>query len=359
MTLRDFSRHKYDTKDRWDGTTVGKPDGPDVYRPEFGQKVGTFLQARKDLDAATWRNKPRLMFHVPREFRGRYRPEQLANFDPEREYTVTDGGYRVCEATKKDGSPCWMAAANRQPFCEQHGGRLHPLDKASYEPQDPSTMSRIELLKNGYIDVEDLTDDELTGGFRGEKGSIVKIPHDVYQKIMRRHFERAQELLQEGLMPAVSALTSIAANSDEIYEASDRIKASTFIIERLMGKTPQPVVVGAAKEPWERLVAGMSVELTRDESRAQRMAIAGAQAPWEIVAQQQLTTDADYDGVVPSQHTHHEIVDGEVVENGSAPVVSVDLDVEKPKKAFKVKRPIQGGDGPHKVAVKRVKPKSR
>lgn len=127
-------------------------------------------------------------------------------------------------------------------------------------------MSRMELLMAGYIDVEDLTDEELRNGV-GSKGKHVRLSKELYSKITQRHFARAQELMAEGLLPAVQALNHIAQGS--AYEPADRIKAATYIIERVMGKQPDIVVTATAKQPWEQLVAGIT-NMTREESRRVR-----------------------------------------------------------------------------------------
>ena len=256
----------------WSGDTVGAPDGVATFRPEFGRKVGAFTKRRKDLDPPNWHSRPPLMFHVPREFRGNYRPGELANFNPEYEYIVDSSGYRMCEANTQKGSGlCKVRAANRQPYCESHGARLHPLDKISPETMDPAKMSRYQLLLHGYIDVDDLTDEEVTNGMMDSGGPQhrVMLPRELYRKILDRHYARAEELLKESLIPAIMALSDIAANKDDIYEAADRSKAAQFIVTRVMGNNPQVVQIGAAKEPWQQLVAGMATT-SRSESRAQR-----------------------------------------------------------------------------------------
>lgn len=286
----------------WSGQFAGTPDGVITYRPEFGQKVGTFTKRRKDLDPPNWQSRDPLMFHVPREFRGNYRPEQLANFNSEYDYTVDNSGFRLCEAeTKKGTGTCRVRAANRQPYCESHGARLHPLDKITAETLDPGKMNRYQLLMHGYIDVEDLTDEEITQGMVGSGGPKTRVmfPRELYQKILDRHFARAQELLKEALIPSVMALASIAANEDEIYEAQDRIKASAIILDRVLGKSPLTVSVGVAAEPWEQLVSGMR-ETTRAASRAQR-GIESADSEYTQIG------DRIWDG------DGNEIIEGEVV----------------------------------------------
>lgn len=268
----------------WSGDTVGAPDGTPMMRHEFGRKVGTFTKRRKDLDPPNWHSRPPLMFHVPREFRGNYRPGELANFNPEYEYIVDSSGYRMCEAnTQKGTGLCKVRAANRQPYCESHGARLHPLDKISPETTDPAKMTRYQLLLHGYIDVEDLTDEEISNGMMDSGGPQhrVMLPRELYRKILDRHYDRAQEILKEALVPALLSLVDIANNEDEIYEAQDRLKAIAMIKDHVLGKAPQVVQIGPAKEPWQQLVAGMATT-TRSESRAARGLPEGASSAVEV-----------------------------------------------------------------------------
>lgn len=136
-------------------------------------------------------------------------------------------------------------------------------------------MTRLELLEAGYIDVDDLSDDELRNGV-APKGKHIRVSKEVYQKITQRHFARAQELLAEGLLPAVQTLNHIAQGS--AYEPADRIKAATYIIERVMGKTPDVLLTKEIKEPWQELVAGVAT-MTREESRARRRAAGSISDP--------------------------------------------------------------------------------
>jgi hypothetical protein len=250
--------------------TVGTPDGPAVFRPEFGKRVETFKSARKDLDSTAVSKAPCLMFHVPHEMRGPYRPQQLPTFTGEPDDYETDAdGYMICEDITKQDKACKRRAENRQRKCGAHGARLHPLDKAAPVVRtDVDRMTRYELLRHGYLDVSELTDDELRNGVSPRAG-VIQLPKPIYQALIARHFERAQELLAEGLLPAISALGDIASNEHDIYEAADRIKASVFIIERVLGKNPIEVHVGVAKEPWEQLVEGLA-PMTRAESRRGR-----------------------------------------------------------------------------------------
>lgn len=256
------------------GRTIGFPDGPPEYRPEFGFWVRGFTRKRPDLDDRSMKSRPCLMFHVPTHLRGTYKPHELADFDPDYEYMTNGEGYAYCEVETLKGEPCRRLAENRQIYCTAHGGRLHPLDKTdnvALAGKDPALMSRFELLQTGYIDVEDLTDDELRNGLAGSvRGARFTVDKTVYQKIVTRHFQRAQELLAENLLPAIQALTHISQGS--AYEPADRIKASVYIIDRVLGKTPDVIKVGAddKKEPWEKIVESVMEGGSREESRKAR-----------------------------------------------------------------------------------------
>ncbi len=269
--------------------TYGKPDGPMVFIPEFGEEVGTFTQKREDLYKAKDPGKVSLMHHVPRKYRGYFKPSQCANYDPEEfEYLTDDHGYALCTAVKSNGADCTLKAVHRSWLCTVHGGKLHPLDKvisdaraampggnASKElvaPEVKDRMTRWQLLLHGFIKVEDLDDEELARGqCRQPDGTFSNqppknIPKFLHDEMTKRLFERANEQMRGHLMGAVAALGTIA--SGDAYEPQDRIKAAQLIIERVLGKNPD-VIVHKQDAPWEialRAIGGG----TRAESRAAR-----------------------------------------------------------------------------------------
>lgn len=278
------------------GRTIGMPDGPPEYRPEFGCKVGTFTVRHAEMESIRHRKTKVLMFHVPRHLRGPYRPEELHNFDPDHDYTTDSTGYRICEARlNREDRACLRKAVHRQDFCSGHGAKLHPLDitDSNLQHKDPAKMSKLQLLEAGYIDVEDLTDEELRTGVV-TKSQHIRLSKDVYAKIVNRHFERAQELMAEGLLPAIQALNHIAQGS--AYEPADRIKAATYIIERVMGKTPDVLITKEAKEPWQELIKGVT-QMSREESRARRKAQEDNTIEAEVVEDSEAGTEVvPYEG---------------------------------------------------------------
>ena len=271
--------------------TIGKPDGPPLFVPEFGMEVGTFTNPRLDMYKKRDPSKKSLMHHVPFEKRGYYKPDQVADYDPEEfEYIVDDKGYAVCTMGKNDGSACPNRAMHMSWKCATHGGKLHPLDKVpsderammptakengtkSYvNPDIVDRMTRYQKLLNGIISVEDLDDEELARGqCRASNGSFHNnpprmMPKSIHDAMVQQLFVRANAQLRQDLMGAVKSLGQIA--SGEIYEPQDRIKAAGMIIDRVMGKNAD-VVIHTQDKPWELALTAISGG-SRAESRKAR-----------------------------------------------------------------------------------------
>lgn len=116
---------------------------------------------------------------------------------------------------------------------------------------------RYALLLNGIISVEDLDDEEVARGqlkasdgtFRGRPPKTV--PQELVQAMRREWLSRAEARLREALMErGIGTLTELAGN-DQVDPAV-RLRAATTIIERMMGKVPDKVVL-AAEDPVETL----------------------------------------------------------------------------------------------------------
>lgn len=266
---------------------VGEPDGPIISIPEFGCDTRAFLERREDLETNYYRDRACLMYHVPMQFRGVYRPAQLANFDRTKEYDLTFEGYCRCQGSVKTADDpakladpqCLRKAMNMSGFCPAHGGKIHPLDQRVQGIIDPATMSRAELLSHGFIDVDDLEDEELLRGMCRKpdgtfNGSNKPIPKAMYDKLVSRLFERANEKMRETLIDAVDALGVIIKG--DAFEASDRIRASDIIITRVLGKPRETIDLNVGIKPYEQILGGIA-PLTREESRRLRAIEAGSQ----------------------------------------------------------------------------------
>jgi len=309
---------------------IGSPDGPKVFVPELGMEVGTFTKRMFELERSpSMAQAPPIMHHVPKRFRGPYHPEQLENYDPDKEYPLTWDGWVRCSGkliykeygdNSRAGQECKRKATHRSGYCQSHGGKLHPLDMPAPVTRDPSTMNRSELLKYGYITVDDLDDEELikgqcrnrNGWFSSNKNA--QIPKVVYDKMVSRLFDRAQEKMRENLLAAIDTLTEISKG--DAFEASDRINASKFIYERVMGKATEKIDLTVGAKPFEQILSGIA-PLTREESRAQR-AIEPTVIDAEIEEEWNTESPASQEGMPWTQKS----ASGQPVEQWASPAQS-------------------------------------
>lgn len=250
---------------------VGTPDGPKVFVPELGWEVGTFTQEPGG-------KYPALKHHVPVNCRGPFRPEQLANYDPEREYRTDRFGFVMCYGKLRDGeSPCNRRAVNRSNRCNFHGGRVHPLDKlvdpeADIAAENPGeSLSRYQQYLAGQITVADLDDEEIMNfGFRDERtGRIFKprnISRELVQAFTKAMYDRALDNLKSHALEATKTLATIM--NDTSVDAPVRLKAAEAILDRTLGKAPQLVQL-TATAPWEEIFEAIA-PITREESRRRR-----------------------------------------------------------------------------------------
>lgn len=282
---------------------VGLPTGPNKFVPEFGCEVSTFVEKPGG-------KVPALSYHVPLELRGDYRPQDLANYDPQKSYRTDPFGKVLCYAKTKAGSTCSKRAVNRYPRCDVHGGRLHPLDKIIQDPpeasnyEEPQELSRYRQFLAGQITIDDLDDEELACcGFRTARGSIFKprnVPRELAQAFQRAIYDRAQQELRSLTVEAAQTMGEIMKNKN--VEPDIRLKAALSIIERNLGKTPQVIAVAEAKA-YEEVFDGI-LSISRDESRA----IRGLESSSAAIESANNTIDAE---VVESESLGTERVEDE------------------------------------------------
>lgn len=248
---------------------VGLPTGPMKFIPEFGCEVPTFVEKPGG-------KSPALTYHVPPNMRGDYRPNELANYDPKKQYRVDYNGKVLCRNKIKSGDDCSKRAVNRTFDCDFHGGRLHPLDKVlpdkekAANEQEAQAISRYKQFLAGQIGVDDLDDEELACcGFRMPNGRIYKprnVPRELAQGFQRAIYDRAQRELRSLTVEAAQTMGEIMKNKN--VEPDIRLKAALSIIERNLGKTPQVIAV-AETRAYEEVFDGI-LSVSRDESRAAR-----------------------------------------------------------------------------------------
>lgn len=118
---------------------------------------------------------------------------------------------------------------------------------ANYNP-------RMMALMTEEISVEELDEEELARGMcRNPDGSWPAkipdmVPKTLHDRMVRELFSRADEALRVNLLNAVNSVTKIATG--EHVEPQVKLKAATWMFERLRGKVPDVVQVTQEK-PFE------------------------------------------------------------------------------------------------------------
>lgn len=260
------------------GQPYGEPDGPEIEVPYIGM-TGTFLSERKDLlEQRSQKNLTTLMHHVPLNMRGPYKLNSFPGILGEREGAA---GYAMCtsevnplnrrvlkDLPEGETRLCRAKAINRSGKCSRHGGMLHPLDRKRIDWDEAPREIR---FKYGRLPVEELDDEELSRGqIRKANGDFTDNKHvsiEIHDAMVKRLFERADTKLRENLLTAVDTMAEIAGSS--AVEPADRIKAATWIYERLRGKVPTEVKVTQDK-PFEVVLGAVLEGGSRAASRARR-----------------------------------------------------------------------------------------
>lgn len=108
--------------------------------------------------------------------------------------------------------------------------------------EDVSLWSEEELIRGQKKGIN--------GGWVGRKPSVV--PKAVHDELVKRKLSKSYELLRDNLVSAVQVLVEIA--NDKEASHSDRLKAATLIMERVMGKPTENVnlAVQAIEAPWQK-----------------------------------------------------------------------------------------------------------
>lgn len=258
------------------GKPIAAPTGPKITVPYLGE-VGTFLDPRLDLLDIRSRKIGTLQHHVPINMRG---PYKLTHFPGEHGEREGAAGYALCiraiDPNDKRNNPsgeerlCRTKAYNRSGLCTRHGGGLHPLDRVRIDWSDP-TIPREVKWKFGKLPVEDLDDEELSRGqIRRADGTWTNNPSvsiEVHDEMVRKLFARADTKLRENLLTAVDTMADIASST--AVEPADRIRAATWIYERLRGKVPTEIKVTQDK-PFEVVMGAVLEGGSRAASRAAR-----------------------------------------------------------------------------------------
>jgi hypothetical protein len=120
-------------------------------------------------------------------------------------------------------------------------------------------VGKMAQLANGVLSVTDMDNEELArmqfrdknGGFTGRPPA--NLPRVLVEQIKRELISRAMTELQGGLLPSLKALQTIVDSKDA--KDSDKIKAASIYLDRMLGKTPDKLEVSAEPTQFEKTLA--------------------------------------------------------------------------------------------------------
>lgn len=160
-----------------------------------------------------------------------------------------------CKYKEIDGCP--KKASRGHDVCTRHiedpEERARERKRAKVEAITKSTKMRQLLM--GEISVGDMDDEELLRGqFKDRDGMFSgrppgSIPRELHDKMTGELFRRVDGRMQARMFDVVDTMLDIATDPDN-YGAGDRIKAATWVFERLRGKTPEVLQV-QQERPFE------------------------------------------------------------------------------------------------------------
>ena len=258
---------------------MGDPDGPLRFIKSLGMEVPTYISPRIDLQTQYRSAGAHVCvdYHIPPDCRGVYVPTQLADYDPDTHYPLTDKHKVRCGGLKPDGQICQKAARNRTGFCSNHGGSLHPADKLfaserGIMPSDPTKLTRLQKVEMGMIAVRELTDEEIAKQqVRNDDGTFSKttpvLAARIIAQMRQEFFERADRFVRENALDLMEEMRKIAMSN--VAEDKDKIQAITWLTERALGKTPDVLITNKTDAPFDQLmgdVVGGSREAFRNQS---------------------------------------------------------------------------------------------
>ena len=260
------------------GLTLGDADGEERWIPSLGMEVPTFINPRVDLIPDSSMGKFIYVdYHVPFALRGTYKPEDLPEGYREAYQFKTDiDGFVICTGKTRENLPCASRATNRSRFCRNHGGALHPADKkisgktlGHIDEERVAKMDRVQQFMQGMITVEQLSDNEVQGGFIYNNEGIAVVAAKLgpkFQAMLTKELHnRLSRFLQSKASSMLTTLVDIAEN--DLFEAADRIKAATWVAERTLGKTPDVIMHGEVGKAYEQIFDDNVVTTSREDYR--------------------------------------------------------------------------------------------
>jgi hypothetical protein len=114
-------------------------------------------------------------------------------------------------------------------------------------------LSRVQKFVNGVLDPSELTDEEVRGSFiiddDGTKVDSASLREKFQPKFTKELARRLNDYIREKSPRAVEIIFEIA--DSDLVEPGDRFRAATWLAERVIGKTPEVLMVGRTDAPYE------------------------------------------------------------------------------------------------------------
>jgi hypothetical protein len=125
-----------------------------------------------------------------------------------------------------------------------------------YKVDDVAAMDRVEKFCKNQLDPSELAMDEVLGNFIRDDDGIPVLSKDLPDRFIpkfKKELNRRLSLKVSQLAPRALDIIFEIANSD-LAEPSDRLKAATFLLERVIGKTPETLLLGQADQPYQEII---------------------------------------------------------------------------------------------------------
>jgi hypothetical protein len=274
-TTQEIPDHVYKSAKFPVGLLVGEPDGPEIYVPSLGLMTPSFIDPRLEL-APRAPNATRLSHHIPRNQRGPYKLKSLPNdyrqeIENDESLRLDELGFVMCSSTAKAGTPCGNRAQNRSGQCQNHGGALHPCDKVIIDgsatttalqatnPDRMATLNRMQRLSGGLLTIDEISDEEVIGCFilddDGKKIHTGKLLPKVQKLLVKELHSRMQNYMNMKLPSMLRRVNDIAMS--DMAEPETSLKASIWLAERVIGKTPDVLIHGTTDAPYSSILENM------------------------------------------------------------------------------------------------------
>jgi hypothetical protein len=148
-------------------------------------------------------------------------------------------------------------------------------------PKRKKDNERWQAYLDGELTTADMDEEELKrgrfrdkgGGFRGRLPATV--PRDFGQQLSRELMMRGDSEFKTDFLKAIRHLRYLAFNADK---DDTQLKATLAWIERLMGKTPERVILSPGRPEWEGAVDDF-VTVLEDEEILRAKEILGKLSP--------------------------------------------------------------------------------